>query len=131
MVIIVIEDNPYDSELIRYNVKRGIPKAVVIEFPSLESVPEIQQGDCALIDLKLRYTNGVETLRVAMAKLSDTPIVIVTGHEDETLARELLETGAQDVIFKDHLDPTTLRRAVIYAMSRHTRDRLIAIRGKA
>jgi signal transduction histidine kinase len=46
------------------------------------------------------------------------PIIMLTGHDDETLAIQALHQGAQDYLIKGQNDTTLLPRAVTYAIER-------------
>jgi DNA-binding NarL/FixJ family response regulator len=47
-----------------------------------------------------------------------TPIVVLTGHDDEALAMRCIDLGAQDYLSKSDIRPVPLRRSINYAINR-------------
>lgn len=99
---------------------------------SLESAGTLAAGlellaggsyDAVLLDLHLPDSAGLETVRAARAKAGDTPIVVLTGLEDEALALSAIANGAQDYLLKNALDVTLLRRTLRFAVERGARLR--------
>lgn len=79
--------------------------------------------DVILLDLNLPDSRGVETVRAARAKAGETPIVVLTGLEDEGAALSAIAQGAQDYVFKDKVDVALLRRTLRFAIERSARLR--------
>ena len=52
--------------------------------------------------------------------MPDTPIVLLTGLNDEELALKAIKEGAQDYLLKDEISPSLLIRAGKYAMERQS-----------
>ena len=48
-----------------------------------------------------------------------SPIVVLTGTDDDAVATEALRAGAQDYLVKGTIDPEALLRAIRYANERH------------
>jgi signal transduction histidine kinase len=55
--------------------------------------------------------------------VDDVPIVVLTGLEDDHLALEAIQQGAQDYLVKGNLDADTLDRAIRYGLERHRQER--------
>ncbi|MBI4473997.1 MAG: hypothetical protein HY646_15115, partial [Acidobacteria bacterium] len=64
-------------------------------------------------------SSGLETLSRVRAVAPSTPIVVLTGLDDEAQALEALKGGAQDYLIKGKLDSGLLIRAIRYAIERH------------
>src|SRR5215472_11231658 len=62
-----------------------------------------QEFDCAFLDYQLPDADGLGVLRQAQAANIPTPIVVLTGHEDEQIAVTLMREGAADYLSKSHL----------------------------
>lgn len=74
--------------------------------------------DAALLDMTLPDSVGpsaCEKLRLAAPEL---PVLVLTGIDDEEIALESLNQGAQDFLVKGHTDPRLLARAIRYAIER-------------
>jgi diguanylate cyclase (GGDEF)-like protein len=85
----------------------------------------LSQGgvDLVLLDLSLPDSQGIATVHAVRAEAPDVPIVVVTGTADERLAAQSLQSGAQDYLIKDEIDPRMLARSIRYAMDRHQLQR--------
>ena len=75
--------------------------------------------DVLLLDLSLPDGDDRETLARVCAAAPHLPIVVVTGCDDEALALQALQLGAQDYLVKAQLDGKWLARALRYAIERH------------
>jgi len=74
--------------------------------------------DVLLLDLNLPDGEGAATFDKIAAHTKQTPIVVLTNVNDESLALELLEKGAQDYFFKTEVKGGLLERTITYAIFR-------------
>lgn len=74
--------------------------------------------DVILLDINLPDSSGIATLRKTVIAAVDLPIVILTGHADETQAIQALHEGAQDYLVKGQNEITFLARTIRYAIER-------------
>ena len=79
--------------------------------------------DLVLLDLSLSDSQGIATVLAVRAEAPDVPIVVVTSTADERLAAQSLQSGAQDYLIKDEIDPRMLARSIRYAIDRHQLQR--------
>jgi PAS domain S-box-containing protein len=81
---------------------------------------EVAQGgiDIVLLDLGLPDSQGFDTFIRMRAAATHVPIVILSGLDDEALATESVQKGAQDYIVKGQADGPSLARAIRYAIER-------------
>jgi signal transduction histidine kinase len=120
--ILLVEDNPGDARLIRealrdagsldFELKHADRLAAAL--PLLAA----HEADVALLDLSLPDAHGLETVTRALAAAPDVPIVVLTGLDDETVAIQAVQAGAQDYLVKGQAEPGMLARALRYAMER-------------
>jgi len=120
--IILIEDNPGDSRLIKEYLKDcGTSVYEVTEFNCLEKIfqnaSEIDT-DIILLDLSLPDSSGLNTLIKVFSNFPQTAIVVLTGLNNEDLAIEAMRHGAQDYLVKDQIDTVLLSRTIRYAIER-------------
>jgi signal transduction histidine kinase len=121
--ILLVEDNPYDAELLR-EMLLGV-STVQFEWVHVtllgDALKRLREDtfDAILLDLSLPDSLGQETLAKAYAQAHDTPIVVLTGHSDEAMAIRTVHQGAQDYLVKGQVDGPTLVRAIRYAIERH------------
>ena len=78
----------------------------------------LAQPDCVLLDLNLPDANGIDALQHIRRLAPDTPIVVLTGLNDEHFGMSAVASGAQDYLVKGRVEPEMLRRAVLYAIER-------------
>jgi len=120
--ILLVEDNPYDAELLR-EMLLGVSSVQFewVHVPLLgEALKRLREEkfDAILLDLSLPDSLGQETLAKAYAQAHDVPIVVLTGHSDENLAIRTVHQGAQDYLVKGQVDVKRLSRVIRYAIER-------------
>lgn len=71
-----------------------------------------------LVDLQLPDSGGVETFDRLFAAMPHIPILILSSAEDEEIAREAVQRGAQDYLLKGHLDDHLLPKALAGVIDR-------------
>ena len=119
--ILLIEDNPGDARLIQEMLKEpGGSELAVVCAPSLTQARQVLRDgrfDAVLLDLNLPESRGLGTVAEAQ-RLTDLPIVVLTGLADEALGVEALKAGAQDYLVKERTGAEVIARAVRYAIER-------------
>ena len=84
-----------------------------------------------LLDLGLPDSHGLDTLVLMRAQAPGVPIVVLTGFQDESLAVEALQEGAQDYLPKGQVDCKLLVRTMRYAMARKVAEEAMLRQGLA
>jgi len=124
--ILIVEDEPGDHALVvsylrHRNFRHGAGAPVLVWARTLGQALQAAQGsyfDMVLLDLSLPDSTGVQTVSAMTAVLAGTPVVVLTGHDDDDLAMAALGAGAQDFLVKGEIDQRSLGRALRYAMAR-------------
>lgn len=75
--------------------------------------------DLLLLDLGLPDASGFQTFLKVHAYAQRLPIVVLSGVDDEALAVQAVQDGAQDYLVKGQVDRNLLLRALRYALQRH------------
>ncbi|HOI13552.1 MAG TPA: PAS domain S-box protein [Methanoculleus sp.] len=129
--VLLIEDNPSDALLIqgmldefednRFNL-------VWVERLS-EGMAHIQAGqiDVIITDLALPDSWGLDTFRKVLDQAAETPIIVLSGFDVESMALEAVTEGAQDYLIKGGLDSDRLSRVIHYAIERKRLERALRI----
>jgi diguanylate cyclase (GGDEF)-like protein/PAS domain S-box-containing protein len=122
-VLLLVEDSPGDARLLREMLtdQDGPHRTDVTHVESMaEAEAHLGKGkfDIVLLDLGLPDAQGLGSLRRARAIAPRVPMVVLTGYDDEALAAEALQEGAQDYLIKGQIDPRGLLRALRYAVER-------------
>lgn len=128
--VLLIEDNPGDARLIEeFFAEAGSSVYEVATADRLESGLSLlsrRGADLLLLDLTLPDSAGLDTLLRVRIAAKGVPTIVVTGLEDEEVARGALRAGAQDYLVKGRLDAMVLTRAANFALERKAAtDRLI------
>jgi two-component sensor histidine kinase len=120
LTLLLVEDNPGDAALIQELAIEAIPAELIHVNRLAAACRRLAAGgiDLVLLDLSLPDSQGLSTFFATQAQAPQTPIVVLTGLDDEVTALETLNAGAQDYLVKGHLEARELRRAVRYAIER-------------
>jgi signal transduction histidine kinase len=119
--VLLVEDSAGDARLVRQMLAEA--HSPVFEVTHVQRLAEalllLRDGrfDLVLLDLTLPDSRGLETLSRIRDHDSQVPIVILSGHEDEALAVEAVQKGAQDYLFKNDIDHSMVR-SIRYALER-------------
>ncbi len=119
--ILLIEDSPEDAVIIREMLRD-----TNIQF-NLKHINKLKKGfemlfnenfDVILLDLNLPDSWGFDTFIRTYDQASETPIVILSGFDDEEIAVTAVREGAQDYMIKGEIDGKLLSRSIYYAIER-------------
>src|SRR6202140_2721048 len=120
--LLLIEDNPGDARLFRETFKEQGSHDTELTYAKSMSEAEKHLAahavDIIILDLGLPDAQGLEAIRRAHAAAPRIPLVVLTGFDDESLAAQALQEGAQDYLLKGQIDARGLLRSLRYAMER-------------
>jgi signal transduction histidine kinase len=126
--ILLIEDNLGDARLFREMLgeqeSRHIELTHVPCMSDAEKYLSQRSVDMILLDLGLPDAQGLSAIRRAHAAAPSVPLVVLTGLDDESLAKQALQEGAQDYLIKGQIETRGLLRALGYATERKRLERL-------
>lgn len=122
--VLLVEDNDPDARFITEILKFTFFKELHIErsvyLKDAKALTKQNKFDIILLDLSLPDSSGLDTVKAMLLAAKDTPIIVMTALNDESMAVNALHSGAQDYIIKGQLDENTLTRAIHYAIERQT-----------
>ncbi|HEX4087034.1 MAG TPA: response regulator, partial [Chthoniobacteraceae bacterium] len=106
--VLLVEDNEEHAELLqRMLIDSDNPIFEVAKFsalrPALDAL-DLPGFQAVLLDLTLPDSEGIQTFLRMQAAAPDLPIVVLTGLDDEALAVETVQRGAQDYLVKGRVD---------------------------
>jgi len=120
--VLVIEDNPGDARLIEEMLKDVSKLAFEVETSDLLikalKIFESYKFDAILLDLNLPDSIGLETVSKTLEVIRDTPIIVLTGLNEEKIAISSVKRGIQDYLVKEQLNSMLLVRSIQYAIER-------------
>ncbi len=120
--ILLIEDSDFDAKLVA-NVLRRTPELQV----SLDHVESLgtavatlheKHYDVAILDLGLPDNAGLEAVPKLKAAAPATPVVVLSGQNDDEIAVEAIRRGAQEYLSKEHVMGHLLVRVVRHSIAR-------------
>ena len=132
--VLLVEDNRDEAELIEEllletNVGRQVSQRLSVS--STDRLSKAQQllltekFDVILLDLSLPDSQDLTTIVKIQEYSVNTPIVVLTARNDEELALQSIQTGAQDYLVKRKIDSELLMRSMRYAIERqHNQEAL-------
>ena len=120
--LLLIEDNPGDARLLREMFKDqgsdDIQLTHVQSMSDAETYLADHPVDMILLDLGLPDAQGLVAVRRARAAAPRATLVVLTGMDDEALAVQTLQQGAQDYLIKGQIETRGLLHALRYATER-------------
>jgi PAS domain S-box-containing protein len=121
--LLLVEDDPGFARLLREMFKElASADTEVTHVDSMVDAERLlmeQSVDIILLDPGLPDSQGIESVQRAHAAAPRVPLVVLTGRDDETLALEALQAGAQDYLIKGQIDTRGLLRFLRYAIERN------------
>jgi diguanylate cyclase (GGDEF)-like protein/PAS domain S-box-containing protein len=132
---LLIEDNAGDVRLLREMFREAAPRPELIVAETMrEAETCLVEGvfDVILLDLGLPDSQGLDAVRRARCAAPRVPLVVLTGTDDELMAVQALQEGAQDYLVKGQIETRGLLRALRYAVERkHMEDALFVEKEQA
>ena len=129
--VLLVEDNPGDARLLREMLNEpgsGRTELTVVQSMA-QAVAELgsRAADIILLDLGLPDAQGLEGVRQMHEAAPRTPLVVLTGRDDEALAGRALQEGAADYLLKGQIDARGLLRALRYAIERKVMEEALFV----
>jgi diguanylate cyclase (GGDEF)-like protein len=123
MKILLVDDDSVDREIVKRALRSNSDTTVIVEVMTADEGLTIlaeQQFDIVLLDYMMPQVDGIEMVIALRERsdLGDTAIVMISTSDDEQLAIDCIQAGAQDFIAKTDISPTKLKRAIIQAQKR-------------
>lgn len=124
--LLLVEDDPSSARLLLETFRTlGSTHTEVTHVESMRDA-EAQLArrpfDIVLLDPGLPDSEGIESVQRAHAAAPRVPLVVLTGRDDESLALEALQAGAQDYLVKGQIHTRGLLRFLRYAVERHAME---------
>ncbi len=130
--ILLVEDNEDDYLLTKKMMNRRSSLVWKRSIPEALDALKTESFDAILLDLGMPQSDGIETFENLVKGIGHVPVIVVlTGSDDEELARIALQHGAQDYLIKGKVDKDLLARALRYSVERHRVDTEVRIKNDA
>lgn len=121
--ILLVEDNSGDARLMDMYLQRTYG-----DFYSMAITPLLTHAltlvneesfDVVILDLSLPDSSGLETFKRMYDHSPKTPIIVLTGLDDEILGVKAMQLGAQDFLIKAKTGERELSRSINYTLERY------------
>ena len=125
--ILLVEDNKNDAALITGMIYEDVIKNVdnvQCELIHKETCANAlnylaeNKVDVILLDLSLPDSSGLDTVKKMAEREKNTPIIVLTGLDDENVAIKALQGGVQDYLSKNQINGMLLVRSLKYSIER-------------
>lgn len=126
--VLLVEDDSGDVLLLRESLEDSPLKLVVTNVTRLSDALAIlgeKTFDLIIADLSLPDSRGINTFQQLNERAPQTPVVVLSGSDDERLALQTVEMGAQDYLVKGQVDQALLVRSIRYAIRRAEAEKTI------
>ncbi len=77
------------------------------------------QIDIIILGLYLLDSNGFETFYNLRLKTRNIPIILIVSQEDEEIAKNAVQLGAQEYLIQEQINPELLEHYIFTAITRH------------
>lgn len=122
--VLLVEDDAGDAFLVQELLLEVAPEISVVTVATLaEAERHIEVADCALLDLGLPDTQGLDGLVRLRRVAPDAAVLVLTGLDDVDRGVAAVATGAHDYLVKGRVDGPTLARSIRYAIARRRAER--------
>jgi diguanylate cyclase (GGDEF)-like protein/PAS domain S-box-containing protein len=130
-ILLLVEDNLGDARLLREMFNDQDSQNT--ELTHVKSISEAEKHlldhavDIIVLDLGLPDAQGVSAVRRTHAAAPHIPLVVLTGLDDEVMAAQALQEGAQDYLIKGEIDARSLLRSLRYAVERKNAEEALFV----
>src|SRR5690554_4132881 len=106
--ILLVEDNPGDARLLRELLRES--GSLRFELTHVDRLAEAQEWlatepvDVVLLDLSLPDAHGLDSVRGMLDAAPGTPLIVLTGLDDDATALQAVQAGAQDFLVKGKVE---------------------------
>ena len=121
--ILLVEDNPGDARLLDVYLKGSFNTMFSLSTTALLSkaleLLENNIFNIIILDLSLPDSKGLDTFKKVYEYSPETPIIVLTGYEDESTGLNAMKLGAQDFLIKGKVNGKELTRSINYSIERY------------
>lgn len=132
--ILLVEDEEDFAEILKLRLsKETHPPLEITCVPTLQQALEAleeKKWDLILLDLMLPDSGGIQTFVSLRTQARHTPIVIMSGLDNDNLAIDAVRKGAEDYLIKGEINSRLLLRILHHAIDRHRiKEKLASVTG--
>ena len=118
--ILIVEDHKSTYLILCDYLKEALGESVGIKWAQTahDAVRFLvgDEFDVCLLDYSLEDGDATDIMESVAGEFFDTPVVIVSSHEDEAHISQAMQVGADNYLVKGHFDSDELGRTIKYAI---------------
>jgi len=104
-VIAIIDDNPDDRALVKYELTHHLSQYVfsyleITNNDELDTVLETGSFNLAITDYQLRWNDGITILKALKNRFPEKPVIMFTGTGNEEVAVDAMKLHLDDYVVK-------------------------------
>lgn len=124
MHILVVEDSLTQAHIHELNLKNhGFVVRKAARLDEALSILSEHSIDAVLLDLNLPDSQGISTFFKVQQAANQVPLVLISSMDDESIAMEALQGGAQDYLIKGKASDAEITRCLLYAIERNRAEK--------
>jgi len=123
VTFLLVDDNPDDRALVKRELEREFGEIQAIEVSDLAQFQQLltsKQFELVITDYLLKWSDGLEILKMVKREYPSCPVVMFTGTGSEEIAVEAMKEGLDDYVIKS---PRNYRRLAKTTRLIYERDR--------
>lgn len=123
--ILLLEDDSIDAEAVARQLSKSSPNFEFTWAETLVKALEVlgsTKHDLIIADLAVPDSSGTDTITKLRDLCSETPVIALTGLDNDEVEREAIDAGAQDYIVKGELHGQALARTILHAIHRQVAE---------
>jgi two-component system C4-dicarboxylate transport response regulator DctD len=126
VIVVIDDDEAARTSIGQMLMLRGYDTKIFASAESALSMADINNVDCIVTDVKMPGMDGEQFLAEAIRRGVPSPIIMITGHGDISMAVRCLKAGSYDFVekpFEDEVLLACVKRAVEHsALKRESRE---------
>ena len=129
--VLLVDDDKGDRQLVKLALAKS-SQSVQFKIETAQNLSEATElssnnvYDIILLDLGLPDSQGIETVQKVHKINPNTPIVVLTGLDDENIGLKAIKIGAEDYLTKGKSLEYVLARTIRYAIGRKQTEKALA-----
>jgi two-component system cell cycle response regulator len=125
--VLVVEDNPGDADLL-VEMLRGYHVTIATRLADAVRLVHDRRFETIITDVALPDARGIDAVLRLQSSSPESAIIAISSLDDDALAHQVIQLGAQDYLLKQTLARRPLLRAITYARERkRAEQRLIQL----
>jgi FixJ family two-component response regulator len=115
MVYVIDDDEAARTSIGQMLMLRGYNARIFASAETALAMPDIADAECIVTDVKMPGMDGEQFLAEVIGRKLPSPVIMITGHGDISMAVRCLKAGAYDFVekpFEDEVLLACVKRAV-------------------